>query len=71
MHVVNTDTLYHQNKSPEKCLLMEEKYKNRSYLEDCLWQSHHFYPFIVSMDSLLGIETEAMLKCIATRLAMN
>ena len=63
MHVVNTDTLSHRKNSPEKCLMMVEKEKNRNYQEAC------FRKHVVSVDGLIGVEAEAILKCIATRLS--
>ena len=69
MHFVNTDALYHQNKSPEKCLLMAEKEKYCKYLEACHRQRYHFYQFILYVDVLLGMEAEATLIHIAIHLA--
>ena len=39
------------------------------YLEACLQQRQHFSPFVASVDGLLGMETTATLKRIASRLA--
>ena len=64
MFVVNTDALYHRNKSPEKCLQMSEKDKNKNDLESCLQIICHFSPFFVLVDDLLGMEAWAKLKCI-------
>ena len=64
MHAVNTSILSHQNKSPEKCLLTAEK--KRKYLEDCLRQRLHFLIFVNSMDGLLGVQAEDVLKCIVS-----
>ena len=58
---VNTDTLSHQKNSPEKCPQTVEKGKNWKYLEAFLRQRRHLSPFVVSMDSLLGMEAEATL----------
>ena len=58
MHVVNNDALSHQNKSLEKCLQTSEKEEERNYLEACLPQRRHFYPFLISVDSLLGLDEE-------------
>ena len=68
MHVVNTVTLYYQNKSPEKRLQTEKKEKKNNYLESYLQQRCQFYPFVVSVDGIIGAEVDAMLKRIATHL---
>ena len=69
MSVMNTDALSHHNKSMEKCLRIVENGKKRKYLEACLRKHYHFLPFVVSMDGLLGVETEDTLKRISIRLA--
>ena len=71
MHVVNNDALSHQNKSLEKCLQTSEKEEERNYLEACLPQRRHFYPFLISVDSLLGLEAEDNLKRIDSRFDTN
>ena len=43
--------------------------KNKMYLEACFQQRAHFYPFVVSVDRLLGVEATATLKRIASCLA--
>ena len=65
MLVVNTETLYHRKKSPDKILHMIEEEKKKKYLEACLQKRYHFSPFVISVDSLLGVEAEATVKCIA------
>ena len=69
MRVVNTDAKYHYAKIPEKCLQDVEWGKKRMYLEACLQQRRHFYPFFASVDGLLGVEAMATLKRISSRLA--
>ena len=71
MRVVNTDALTYQLKEPEKCLHEAEKGKKKMYLEACLQQCRHFFPFVASVDRLLGVDTTATLKRIASRLATN
>ena len=39
------------------------------YLEACLQQRRHFYPFVSSVDGLLGMEATSTLKRIASHLA--
>ena len=36
------------------------------YLEACLQQHRHFYPFVASINGLLGVEATATLKRIAS-----
>ena len=38
-------------------------------MDSCLQKSCHFSPFIVLMDGLLGVESEATIKYIDSRLA--
>ena len=69
MRVVNTDALTYLKKAPEKCLHEAEKGKKRIYLETCLQEHRHFFPFVASVDRLLGVKATATLKGIASRLA--
>ena len=69
MRVVNTDSLTYLEKALEKCLHEAEKGKKRMYLEACLQQRRHFYPFVASVDGMLGVEATDTLKRIASRLA--
>ena len=66
MRVVNTDYLYHRNKSPEKYLQTADRDNKKNYLEAFLRKRRHSPPFTVSVDGLLGVEAEDMLKCIAS-----
>ena len=43
--------------------------EKKMYLEACLQQFWHFYPFIASEEGLLGVEATATLKRLASRLA--
>ena len=69
MRVVKTDAKSHMTKDPEKCLQEAERGKKRMYLEACLQQRRHLYPFLASVDGLLGVEATATLKRLASRLA--
>ena len=71
MCVVNTDAPTHQKKDPEKCLHEAEQRKKKMYMEACLQQRQHFYPFVASVEGLLGVEATATLKRIASRLAIK
>ena len=69
MHSVNTDALSYRNMSPEKCNQTAEKWRKKKYLESYHQQRCNFYSFVVSMYSLLGVETEATLEHTDIRLA--
>ena len=68
MRVVNTDTMSHSEKTPEKCLQEAERKKKKMYLEACLQQRQYFSPFVTSVDGLLGVEAADNLKRIPIRL---
>eukprot|EP00957_Ditylum_brightwellii_P043063 3262665-Ditylum_brightwellii.AAC.1 len=36
--------------------------EEEKYLQSCLKQCHHFFPFVVSADSMLGYEASMVLK---------
>ena len=69
MHVMNTDATSYQYKIPKKFLKTYEKGNNKKYLDACLKNHRHFTPFVASVEILLGVEAEAMLKYIVRRLA--
>ena len=69
MHVVNTDAKSHSAKTPKKCLQEAKRGKNWMYLEECLKQRRHFSPFFALMDGMLGVESMATLKRLASCLA--
>ena len=69
MRVVNTDAKSHKTKDPERCLQEAERGEKRMYLVTCLQQRRHFSPFVNSVDGLLGVETTATLKRLASCLA--
>ena len=48
-----------------------EREKECMYLEACLQQRRHFYPFVASVDGLLGVEAADTLKRIASCLAIK
>ena len=68
MCVVNTDAKYYVKKTPETCLHHESKVKKKNYLKAFLKQYRNFSPFVISVKWLLGVEAEATLKRIASRL---
>ena len=63
---MNTDAKFHLAKTPENCLQEAEQAKKRMYLEACLRQRQHFSPLFAPVDRLLGVETTATLKIIAS-----
>jgi hypothetical protein len=54
-------------KDPSKVLKAADRIKKKKYLQPCLVQRHHFTPFIVSVDSLIGKEAKTVLKVLAAR----
>ena len=58
--ITNTDAKTYQSKDPLKVLASHEKNKKKKYLALCLAQQHHFTPFVVSADGLLGREADAV-----------
>ena len=66
MRVVNTDAKSHLAKTPEKYLHEAERANMNMYLEACLQQHPHFYPFVASINGLLGVEATDTLKMIAS-----
>ena len=62
MRVVNTNAKSHSAKTPEKCLQEAERGKKRMYLEACIQQRRHFYPFVDSVDGFMGVEVTTTLK---------
>ena len=71
MHIMNTDNVSYQSKNPEKCLETAEREKKKKYLHTCLNKRQHFTPFVAPVDGLLGVEAEAMCKCIANHLTQK
>ena len=69
MHVVNTDAISYHSKTTEKCLETAKRKNKKKYLKACLNKRQNFDPFIALMDGLLGVEAEATLKRIFSRLA--
>ena len=69
MRVVNTGSTSYHYKSPYRFLETTDKAKKKKYLNVCLKKRRHFTPFVVSVDVFLGVEAEATLKRIASRLA--
>ena len=62
IRVINTYSLFHWNKLPEKCLQTPEKNNKKKYLELYLQKRRPLYLFFVVVDGLLGIEVESTLK---------
>jgi hypothetical protein len=64
VRVTDTDTDAKSNlsKDPAKVLEAHEKEKKRKYVKPCLEQRHHFTPFVVSTDGLIGKQAKTLLK---------
>jgi hypothetical protein len=61
------DAPIYQMKDPSKVLKAAEHLKKKKYVQPCLDQRHHFTPFIVSVDGLIGKEAKMVLKVLAAR----
>ena len=68
MRVANIDAQSHLAKTLETCLQEAERAKNKIYLEECLQQRRHFWPFVASVGRLLGVEAAVTLKRVSSRL---
>ena len=71
MRVVNTDTVYYQSKTPEKCLYTAKRENKNNYLNNFLNERRHFTHSAALVDGLLWVDAEATLKHITSRLAQN
>jgi hypothetical protein len=58
-------------KDPIKVLVAAAHLKKKKYLKPCLDQHHHFTPFIVLVDALVGKEEHTVLKVLAARTAIK
>jgi hypothetical protein len=67
--VTDTDAPTYQMKDPHKVLEAASCLKKKTYLQPCLNHIHHFTPFIVSVDGLIGKEAKTFLKVLAARTA--
>ena len=65
------DTVSYLWKKPDKSLYMEERYNKCKYLDSCLQQRYQFPPFVAPFDGLMGTGLEAVLKRLASRLAIK
>ena len=59
MSVMNTDAKSHSVKTPERCLQEAERVKKKMYLGSCLQQCQQFFPFVASVNGILGVEATA------------
>jgi hypothetical protein len=62
VRVTDKDAKINLSRDPAKVLETHKKEKKRKYLALCLAQRHHFTPFVVSTDSLLGKEAKHLEK---------
>ena len=69
--IVNTDSKTHINRTPEAVLKSSEASKKRKHLRHCLLQRRDFTPFVASTDGLLGKEATALIKRLASLLAIK
>ena len=68
MRVVNNYPPSGLSINPKKCLETSYEKNKRKYIFACLKQRRNFTPFVVSVDGLFGVEAEATIKRIVSRL---
>ena len=71
MRVVNNDAASYQSNALEKCLDTTERKKKRKYLTTCLTKRRQLTPFVASVNGLLVVKVEAMLKSNTSCLAQT
>ena len=69
VQVTDNDSKSNRSKDPHKVLAAHEREKKKKYLGACLEQPRHFFPFVVSINGLLGKEAKILLKKLPLRLA--
>eukprot|EP00957_Ditylum_brightwellii_P159101 12109091-Ditylum_brightwellii.AAC.1 len=69
IHITDTDAKSYISSSVESVLAAQEKEKKDKYIQACLEQRHHFSPFVVSADGMLGHEASMVFKQISRKLA--
>ena len=68
VRITNLDAPSNIHRKPE-AVLSHEREKKKKYLQASLDQRHHFSPFVVSCDGVLGNEAKVVLQNLAGRLA--
>jgi len=66
VRVMDTDQPSYTKRNPERIIAQQEREEQKKYLQVCLEQRHHFTPFAVSIDGMLGKEARTFNKRIAT-----
>ena len=69
VRVTNLDAASNIHRKSEAVLLSHEHEKKKKYLQACLDQRHHFSPFVVSCDGMLGKEAKSVLQNLAGSLS--
>jgi hypothetical protein len=71
--LINQNTKYacksNLSRDPANVLEAHKWEKKRIYLKDCLEQHHHFTPFVVSKDGLIGRAAKTPVKKLSAILA--
>jgi hypothetical protein len=65
VRITDTDTNSYCNKDPQKVLEAVERLEKKKYIQPCFDQRHHFTPFVVSVEGLLGKEARTVIKTLA------
>ena len=69
VRITDTDARSYPKRDPKKVLQSQEKEKKKKYLDQCLLQRQDFFPFVVSVDGLIGSKASNMLKQLSNCLA--
>jgi hypothetical protein len=69
IRISDTDAPSHQMRDPIKVLDGQEREKKRKYLQVCLERRRHFTPLVFSVDGMMGTETQAATKQLASHLS--
>jgi hypothetical protein len=71
VRITDTDAKTYRSKDPAKVLAQHKREKKKKYLEACLERRHHFTPFVVSANGMIGKEAKVMMKILLALLAEN
>jgi hypothetical protein len=70
VHMMDTDANSYRAQDPASVLKSQEKESKWKYLTAyCLEERHHFTPFMVSTDGMMGCKASTFTKCLSAKLA--
>ena len=71
LRVTDTDAALYISRPLIKVLEQQERDKKKKYLQACLAQRRHFYPFVVSAYGMVSPEAKMVMKQLARKLALK